>query len=74
MRTRNRIINRRPDCRKVKDLTHHYRLSAEECQIDACNLFETFAKSPMKEPEAVRNTIITYMIILINNLKSYILF
>ena len=40
MRTRDRIINRRPERGWVKDPTHHYQFwSAEERQIDARNLF-----------------------------------
>ncbi len=39
MRTRDRIINRRPERGWVKDPTHHYQFwSAEERQIDARNL------------------------------------
>ena len=30
MRTRNHIINRRPECRKVKDPAHHYQFSSVE--------------------------------------------
>ena len=47
MRTRKRIIDRRPECSQVKDPTHRYQFSiAEGRQIDALNPFRNIREVP----------------------------